>query len=68
MVLTSNLERKLLLDERGIIGTLLMNLSKAYDCLSHELLIAKLAAYGFSKQRLIYSLLKGRKQSQMSKY
>ena len=41
-----------------------MDLSKVYDCLSHELLIAKLAAYGFFKQslRLIYSFLKGRKQ------
>ena len=52
------------LDEKGIVGAVLMDLSKAYDCLSHELLIAKLAAYGFSKQslRLIYSFLKGRKQ------
>ena len=42
----------------------LYDLSKAYDCLSHELLIAKLVAYGFSKQslRLVYSFLKGRKQ------
>ena len=43
---------------------MIMNFSKAHDCLSHELLIAKLAAYGFSKQsmRFIYSFLKGRKQ------
>ena len=52
------------LDGKGIVGAVLMDLSKAYDCLSHEMLIAKLAAYGFSKQslRLIYSFLKGRKQ------
>ena len=31
------------LDEKGIVGTVLMDLSKAYDCLSHELLVAKLA-------------------------
>ena len=36
------------LDNSGIVGTILMDLSKAYDCLPHDLLIAKLAAYGFS--------------------
>ena len=41
-----------------------MDLSKAYDCLPHDLIIAKLAAYGFSKKslRLIYSYLSKRKQ------
>ena len=36
------------LDNSGVVGTILMGLSKAYDCLFHDLLIAKLAAYGFS--------------------
>ena len=33
------------LDMTGIIGTLLMDLWKAYDCISYYLLIAKLEAY-----------------------
>ena len=42
----------------------MMDLSKAFDCISHDLLIAKLHAYGFDKPGLkfIYSYLKGRKQ------
>ena len=42
----------------------MMDLSKAFDCIHHNLLIAKLHAYGFSKQSLglIYSYLKGRNQ------
>ena len=41
-----------------------MDLSKAYDCLNHNLLIAKLHAYGISNNalRLIYNYLKKRKQ------
>ena len=33
----------------GIAGTILIDLSKAYDCKSHDLFIAKLEAYGFEK-------------------
>ena len=52
------------LDQNFIVGAVLMDLSKAFDCIPHDLLIAKLDAYGFSKTALIYiySYLKGRKQ------
>ncbi|XP_065658264.1 uncharacterized protein LOC136082769 [Hydra vulgaris] len=48
----------------GIVGTLLMDLSKAYDFIPHDLLIAKLEAYGFSKESLkfLISFISGRKQ------
>ena len=41
-----------------------MDLSKAYDCIQHDLLIAKLKVYGFSIKSLgfINSYLKGRYQ------
>ena len=41
----------------------LMDLSKAFDCLPYDLLIAKLDAYGFGMKCLIfiYSCLSGRK-------
>ena len=52
------------LDHKGVVGAVLMDLSKAFDCLPHDLLIAKLACYGLSKPSLdlIHSFLTGRKQ------
>ena len=45
-------------------AALLTDLSKAFDCIDHELLIAKLEAYGFDHESLtyIYSYLSNRKQ------
>ena len=37
------------LDTSGIAGTILMDLSKAYDCIPHDLLIAKLEHMGSRK-------------------
>ena len=47
-----------------VFGALLTDLSKTFDCLDHELLIAKLNSYGFSLTalRLIHDYLSHRKQ------
>ena len=52
------------LDENFVVGAVLTDLSKAFDCIAHDLLIAKLAAYGFSDTalRYVYSYLINRKQ------
>ena len=39
--------RRKALDENKVAGTILTDLSKAFDCLSHDLLLAKLEEYGF---------------------
>ena len=52
------------LDKGLTTGILLTDLTKAFDCISHDLLVAKLYAYVFSRMplKLIYDYLSGRKQ------
>ena len=53
-----------ILDGGGETGAVLTDLTKAFDCIDHNLLIAKLNACGFEKQSInfIYSYLTKRKQ------
>ena len=44
------------LDKHGYAGAILMSLSKAFDTINHELLIAKLHAYGLDKNALTIML------------
>ena len=52
------------LDQKMNTGAVFIDLSKAFDCLNHDLLIAKLDAYGFTRLALKYikSYLRDRKQ------
>ena len=43
---------KKILDEKGFCGAVLMDLSKSFDTINHELLIAKIHTYGFEKSAL----------------
>ena len=58
-------EWKSKLDHDFLVGSVFMDLSKAFDSIPHELIIAKLHAYGFDENALvlIHSYLRKRKQS-----
>ena len=58
-------EWRIKLDNDNVVGAILMDLSKAFDCIPHDLLIAKLHDYGLDENALIlmYSYLKKRKPS-----
>ena len=49
-------------DENFVVGAMLTDLFKTFDCIAHDLLIAKRAAYGFSDTalRYVYSYLSNR--------
>ena len=49
----------------GIVGTLLINLSKVYYCVNNDLIIAKLQAFGVGENslRLILNYLSQRQES-----
>ena len=52
------------LDNNKTVGGILMDLSKDFDCVPHDLLLAKLAAYGIDHNLILYihSYLLNRKQ------
>ena len=43
----------IMLNNHCYAGTIIMDLSKAFDTVNHELLLAKLYAYGFDRQALL---------------
>ena len=59
------------LDNKGFVEVVQMDLSRAFDSLNHELLLAKVSAYGFTANhrngtnaiRMVCSYLTGRRQS-----
>ena len=52
------------LDNNYVVGGVLIDLSKAFDCVPHDLLIAQLEAYGINKNLLacLHPYLSNRKQ------
>ena len=52
-------------DNHGMFAAFMTDLSKAFDCISHELLVGKVNAYGFNETSLkvIVSYLKNRTQT-----
>ena len=51
----------------GVGEMLLTDLSKAFECLRQDLLIAKLAAYGFDQPSLCFILVTSQKEHRVLK-
>ena len=51
-------------DKKGIFAAVLTDFLETFDCIPHNLLIAKLSAYGFERKSLMFisACLKSRKQ------
>ena len=65
LILLATIEKmKASRDNKQFCAAILTDLSKAFDCICYDLLIAKLNAYGFNKEtlKLIYDYLNGRSQ------
>ena len=41
-------------DEKGVFAAVLTGLSKAFDCIPHQLLFAKLSAHGFDMKSIAF--------------
>ena len=48
-------EWKKSLDDKNIIGAVLTDFSKEFDCISYDLLVAKLHAYGLSMDAITFN-------------
>ena len=59
---------KEVLDKEGLGGALLKDLSKAFDCIKNDLLIVKLAAYGFDSDSLSFVSVIVMRENKEQKY
>ena len=64
MFATYDWKMETILDNGDVFGALLTFISKAFDCIPHNIIIAKLEAYGFhvNALKLIHDYLSNRKR------